>query len=84
VSRAITCREFVEFLDDYVAGSLSEDRRAELDGHLAECPPCVAYLKTYRATIQMGRDVLRRTDDPVPEEVPDALVQAILSARKKT
>lgn len=80
---AITCREFVEFLDDYVAGSLREDRRAEFNSHLAQCPSCVAYMKTYRAAIQMGREVLTRPDAPVPEEVPEALVRAVLAARKK-
>lgn len=83
MSRTITCREFVAFLDDYLAGSLSEDRRAEFNRHLAECPSCVAYMKTYRAAIEMGRDALRRTGDPVPEDVPEALVQAILAARRK-
>ena len=83
MSRAITCREFVEFLEDYLAGALSEERLAEWNSHLAQCPSCVAYMKTYRAAIQMGREVLRATDDSVPEDVPETLVQAILAARKK-
>jgi len=83
VSPEVTCREFVEFLDDYLCGSLSADRRAEFNRHLAQCPSCVAYMKTYRAAIQLGRDALTRTDGPVPEDVPEALVQAVLAARKK-
>ncbi len=82
MTRDITCREFVEFLDDYLAGSLPEDRRAEFNDHLAQCPPCVAYLSSYRAAIELGRVALARSETPVPAAVPESLVQAVLAARK--
>ena len=81
--RWVTCREFVDFLDDYLSGSLPEVTRAEFNSHLSNCPPCVAYMKTYEASVRLGRAVLTRADDPVPEEVPEDLVRAILDARKK-
>jgi anti-sigma factor RsiW len=83
VIRWITCREFVDFLDDYLSGSLSEEERAALNGHLAVCPSCVAYMKTYQASVQLGKAVLTRSEEPVPEEVPEELVRAILAARKQ-
>jgi anti-sigma factor RsiW len=52
-----------------------------MNAHLAACPSCVAYLKTYEASIRMGRLALAPSDDPVPAEVPDALVRAVLAAR---
>ena len=36
-----------EFLMSYVRGELPAAARARFDGHLAECPSCVAYLSTY-------------------------------------
>jgi anti-sigma factor RsiW len=79
----MTCRDFIEFLMDYVAGELSAEERALFDAHLAICPPCVAYLKTYRATIQMGQAALAASEGPVPADVPEELVQAILAARRQ-
>lgn len=79
--RWITCREFVAFLDDYLAGVLPDDRVLEFNNHLSGCPPCVAYLQTYEQAIRLGREALQRTDDPLPEDVPEGLVQAILGRR---
>lgn len=80
----VTCRDFVEFLAEYLSGSLAEGRRAEFNAHLSQCPSCVAYMKTYRASIELGQAVLPRSEEPLPEEVPEELVRAILAARNKT
>ena len=79
----MTCQEFVAFLDDYLAGELAEEECARFNAHLADCPPCVAYMKTYRAAVEMGRAVLGRSDELVPAGVPEELVQAILATRRK-
>ncbi len=79
----MTCRELIGFLHDYVSGELPPAERARLEAHLAECPECVAYLATYEATIALARLAFSGADDPVPDEVPDALVRAILAARAK-
>jgi len=78
---SLTCREFVEFLYDYLLGALSARGTAEFNVHLAACPSCVAYMKTYEASVRMGRAALLPSDDPVPSDIPEALVQAILAAR---
>ena len=80
----VTCREFVRFLYDYLILDLPSERRAEFNAHLAACPYCVAYMKTYEASIRWGRAALAPSDDPVPADVPEALVQAILAARGNT
>ena len=79
----LTCREFTEFLNDYLTGALPPEKHAEFDSHLAQCPPCVVYLDTYRATIQMGKAALAQDDAAVPGSVPEDLVKAILAARRK-
>src|SRR5262249_15916838 len=81
---AVTCRELVEFLDDYLAGSLPSARVAEFNAHLAQCPSCVAYMKTYETSVALGRAPLAASADPIAEGVPEALVRAILAAREKT
>jgi anti-sigma factor RsiW len=82
-SVALSCREFVGLLYEYLLGGLGAERTAEMNAHLAACPSCVAYLKTYEASIRMGRMALAPSDDPVPDEVPEALVRAVLAARRR-
>lgn len=76
------CKEFVDFLMSYLERDLPDEVRREFERHLADCPPCHVYLDTYRRTVELGRTVCREGDAPVPEEVPDELVEAILAARR--
>lgn len=39
-------------LSEYLDDSLSERDRRRVEGHLAACPPCTAYLNTLRATVR--------------------------------
>ena len=77
----MTCRDFIDFLLDYLEGHLPATQRAEFDAHLAVCPSCVAYLRTYREAVCLGKAALAQTSAPVPPEVPEALVKAIVAAR---
>jgi anti-sigma factor RsiW len=40
--------QFTEYLD----GSLGESDRRRVDTHLGTCPPCRAFLNTFRATVR--------------------------------
>jgi anti-sigma factor RsiW len=79
----ITCRELVEFLNDYLSNELPPERQAEFEFHLAACPSCVAYMKTYRESVALGRRVLCSMPDAPVEDVPPDLLQAILAARER-
>jgi anti-sigma factor RsiW len=79
----VTCRELVEFLSEYLSGELAATERAEFEAHLAECPACVAYLDTYGKTIQLLKAAFARSEDQLPDRMPEQVVQAILAARKK-
>lgn len=79
----MTCRDVIEFLMDYQSGQLPEAERAVFDSHIAVCPGCVTYLKTYEETVQLGKAAFAHPDDPVSDAVPEELVEAILLARRK-
>jgi len=80
----MNCREFTEFLHDYLLGGLLAEVRAEFDRHLAECPWCVAYLDSYKKTMQLARAAFAAGEDhPPPSDAPDELIQAILCARSR-
>jgi len=79
----MTCRELTDFILDYRSGTLSREVRAQFDAHLAQCSDCVTYLQSYQDTIALARGALGGPDDPLPADVPEKLVHAILAARGK-
>lgn len=70
------CADTEELLFEYVEGELTEPTRHKLDKHLADCPACVAYLESYRTTIQLTHDHARPTTQ-MPPELRDRLRQFI-------
>ena len=78
----MTCQEFVDFLMAYLDGELAPEVRLVFEGHIRDCPPCLAYLESYRETVRLGKSLCDDPEGPVPEEVPEALVRAILDARR--
>jgi anti-sigma factor RsiW len=80
----VTCREFAEFIVDYLEGALAGDVREPFEHHLAQCPNCERYLAQYRTTVDAGRSAFADPEAPVPSsDVPEGLIQAILASRRK-
>ncbi len=77
----ITCTEFDEFVLDYLGGELTERQRALFERHIRWCRECRQYLQGYQHAMRFGRAALPRSDDAVPEDVPEDLINAILKAR---
>lgn len=79
----MTCREFIDFMIDYFEGNLTSRERLEFAEHLAECPDCTAYLLSYEQTIRLSKATSVAPDAPLPADVPEELVQAILASRRQ-
>ena len=79
----MTCREFADFMMDYLSGELSSESRAEFDHHLSVCSNCRRYLASYQETVKLGKRAFEDDDANVPAQVPDELVKAILAARPR-
>jgi anti-sigma factor RsiW len=73
----------VDFLMDYLEDALPAEQRGAFEGHMDDCPGCVTYLDTYRETVRLGREICGDPEGPVPEDVPELLVRAILAARAR-
>lgn len=80
----MTCREFNEFLMAYLDRELPKAELESFEAHLAECPPCVVYLDQYRETVRLGRSICEPDDGPIPDNVPERLIQAVLASRRST
>jgi anti-sigma factor RsiW len=74
----MTCRDFADFLVDYIDGGLPADVRRQFESHLEECPDCVRYLRQYRDTIRLTAAAGEDEAVAMPEELVRAIV---LSAR---
>jgi anti-sigma factor RsiW len=69
----MTCKRLIlESLVEYEDGSMPELDRNELERHLAHCPPCIVFLKSYRAT---GRTLKMLK----PRDIPKNLAEAVMS-----
>jgi anti-sigma factor RsiW len=79
----MNCREFTDFLMDYMEGELPDEEREVFESHLRCCPACVAYLESYRQTVAVGKLVCEDPCAEIPDEVPRQLIEAILAARSR-
>ena len=75
----MTCRDFAEFLLEYIDDELPVATRRQLETHLAECPDCVTYLRQYRDTIRL---VATAGGDELLAALPDELADAIIAAAR--
>lgn len=69
----VNCKECVELLYDYLDSTLDPEMMEQLDEHFAACPPCINFLKTYRATKTMERQLNDQQVD-LPVELEERLV----------
>lgn len=78
----MTCREFADFMMEYLAGQLPDESRAPFEWHLSRCTNCQQYLEQYRSTLAAGRMAFRALEAEVPVDVPEDLIKAVLASRK--
>jgi anti-sigma factor RsiW len=77
VPSEIECRQIAELLGDYLDGSLPRETRELIDFHIDGCAPCVAFLNTYKGTVDAARKL--------PEvSIPPELKKRLLTVLKST
>ena len=71
----INCRKLIlEYLIEYEDGSMAEADRLELEQHFHSCPPCVVFLKSYRAT---GRTLKMLKPRDIPKNLAEAVIKFV-------
>jgi len=75
----IECRQIAELLGDYLDGSLPRETRELIDFHIDGCAPCVAFLNTYRGTVDAARLL---PDVAMPPELKKRLLTVLKSAKR--
>ena len=51
------CQQITDLILDYITGELHPDTAAEFEEHLGICPDCVAFMNTYKKTVEVTRSL---------------------------
>lgn len=70
----LSCKVFLQELNDFLDESLDPELRREIERHVTECPNCFVLCDTTKRTLKVfkGMDL-----HPVPAEVQRRLLQAL-------
>ena len=80
----LTCRQFLQELNDYLDPNVDMELKRRLESHVSECPNCFVIVDTTRRTLQVFKGVEPQT---IPEDVRTRLLKALelkMAARKPT
>jgi hypothetical protein len=75
---SMECRQIAEVLGDYLDGSLPKRLTELLEWHLEGCGPCIAFVNTYRGTVNAAAK-LRHVE--IPPELKQRLLAVLRSSR---
>ena len=68
------CKEIFERLGDYIDRELDDEICKEIEGHVENCEPCIAFINTLRKTVELFQGVGKdEADNVAPEAVSSNL-----------
>ncbi len=70
------CGRTKKLLYEYVEGELNQDTQHKLEKHLADCPTCLEYVKSYRTIIELTHHHAL-ADTPMPPALKQKLCEFI-------
>jgi len=73
------CKQIFAMLSQFLDGELAAKNCRQLERHLKGCPPCIAYLKTLKTTVE----ACRRYQAPRPPAPSKQVKAALLAAAQK-
>ncbi len=71
---SITCRRVTSLIAAYVGGELDPEAAAAFEAHVRDCDDCVAFLNTYRKSVEATR---RLRYDTLPPKLQDRALKVI-------
>lgn len=80
----LTCKEFLQELNDFLDESIDGELRRHLEAHVSECPNCFVILDTTKRTIRVYKGMDPQT---IPDDVHSRLMSALdkkLAARSNS
>jgi anti-sigma factor RsiW len=74
---SLECRQIADLLGDYLDGTLPRETQELIEWHIEGCGPCVAFVNTYRGTVNAAS---RLREVEIPKELKQRLL-AVLRSR---
>jgi len=78
----LTCKEFDDFMIDYLEGGLPLWQKYMCWLHVKLCRECAHFVRQYQRVIALGQNAFDNPGDEVPDSVPEELINVALSYRK--
>ena len=70
----VTCKQFLQELNDYLDPNVDATLKANLESHVNQCPNCFVIVDTTLKTLQVYKGMEAKT---IPEDVEARLWKAI-------
>lgn len=70
----LTCKQFLQELNDYLDPSTDPATKCHLEKHVSECPNCFVIVDTTKKTLQVYKGLEPQT---IPDEVKSRLWKAL-------
>ena len=70
----LTCKQFLQELNDYLDPSVDPETKRHLESHVAECPNCFVIVDTTKKTLEVYKGM---QPQPVPEHIKSRLMAAL-------
>jgi anti-sigma factor RsiW len=70
---ALSCKELVELVTEFLEGTLPPAERTRFELHVAACSGCSAYLRQMRDTLRVSGQL---SEETLPEKARDGLLAA--------
>jgi anti-sigma factor RsiW len=71
------CKELFALLSEFIDGRLPEGICLEIQAHMADCAPCVAFLNTLQKTVAVCQQLPHQ---PLPDEMKCELKEILQTA----
>lgn len=79
----VTCKQFLQELNDFLDPNVDAVMKAHLDKHVSECPNCFVLVDTTKKTLQVYKGMEPQS---IPGDVESRLLKALerkMAARPK-
>ena len=77
----LTCKEFDDFMVDYLDGGLPVWQKYMCWLHVKMCRECAHFVQQYRRTVVLEQNAFGSPNDEVPDSVPEDLIKAAIARR---
>lgn len=75
---SLTCKTATSLIAKYISADLDPKLELSFAEHLRVCPDCIAFLNTYKKTVELARSFLSQDlPDPSLEQVQTGVVRNV-------